>query len=85
MVPSSCPRCGLGKCTKDNKLNLNIITKATIDVPQVEKLLRVAVEGQTGMKVKHIEFKTTTQYSYRDEPGTKVFSGIEVEFEFPTK
>lgn len=66
-------------------MNLNIITKAIINITQVEKLLKDAVEGQTGMKVKHIEFKGTTSCNYRDEPGSPVFSGIEVEFELPTR
>lgn len=66
-------------------MNLNLITKATINKEQVQKILVEAVEGQTGMKVKHIEFKGTTSCNYRDEPGSPVFSGIEVEFELPTR
>ena len=69
-------------------MNLNIITKAIINITRVEELLKDAVEGQTGMKVKHIKFKGTTSYNYRDyrdEPGSPVFTGIEVEFELPTR
>ena len=66
-------------------MNLNIITKAIINITQVEELLKDAVEGQTGMKVKHIEFKGTTSCNYRDEPSSPVISGIEVEFELPTR
>lgn len=74
-VPRTCPDCGLGKCKKA----FNLTTKATIDYTQVKDIIIAAVEGQTGMKVKSLEFKVATQYDFRGQPyGT--FTGVEIEF-----
>lgn len=75
-VPRQCPDCGIGKCKK----TFNLITKATINHMQVKDIIIAAVEGQTGMKVKSLEFKVATQYDYRDQPYSTSFTGVEIEF-----
>ena len=64
-------------------MNLNIISKATIEPAQIEQMIKETVEKQTGHKVKKITINVGTQstgygHMERDE---SVFQGVTVEFE----
>lgn len=64
-------------------MNLNIISKATIEPAQIEQMIRETVEKQTGLKVKKITINVGTQstgYGHMEHDET-VFQGVTVEFE----
>lgn len=64
-------------------MNLNIISKATIEPAQIEQMIKETVEKQTGLKVKKITINVgsrSTGYGHM-ETDESYFQGVTVEFE----
>ena len=64
-------------------MNLNIISKATIEPAQIKQMIRETVEKQTGLKVKKITVNVGTRstgYGHM-ETDESYFQGVTVEFE----
>ena len=64
-------------------MQLNIISKATIEPQAIEQMIKQAVEQQTGLKVKKITVNVGTRstgYGHM-ETDESYFQGVTVEFE----
>ena len=64
-------------------MNLNIISKATIEPAQIEQMIKDTVEKQTGLKVKSISINVSTRstgYGMMESNET-YFRDVTVEFE----